>query len=430
MSQFHLVVLVLIVGLYWIQLWSLFNDWGFLIRGLTWFSGALQTAVAVSRWIGAGHAPLSNLVESLQLLSWILTVAVIVVGLDLPYLTRRVDAGLLAAGVDRIPDRWMALVTNRSAMELPERTAKTGYGSYEELPPDPNARPGAYHDLFGALLMPVVLILNVFAYGLPQRFKTLTPLVPALQSNWLQMHVGVMIAAYALLLLGGLFALAYLVTNFALRRLRMASGEDRRDPHRYNRDGLPVPGDPGWVNYREDDQWFQRNPPPSVLDNFNESLDNRWWWSESLPHPVRGRGYVRYAGADANGTESYVRNEATQPPERRAQMGCALGVLAQTWDNQSYRCIGLGFPLLTLGLLSGAVWAEQTWSSYWSWDPKETWALITWLVFAVYLHTRLSRQWSGTRSALVALLGFVSLWITYLGVNLLGRGLHSYGWFS
>ena len=91
--------------------------------------------------------------------------------------------------------------------------------------------------------------------------------------------------------------------------------------------------------------------------------------------------------------------------------------------------IGLGFPLLTIGIIAGAVWANEAWGSYWSWDPKETWALITWLVFAAYLHTRITRGWQGRRPAILAGVGFAVVWICYLGVNVLGKGLHSYGWF-
>jgi len=103
--------------------------------------------------------------------------------------------------------------------------------------------------------------------------------------------------------------------------------------------------------------------------------------------------------------------------------------LAETLDNISYRVIGLGFPLLTIGIIAGAVWANEAWGSYWSWDPKETWALITWLVFAAYLHARITRGWQGRKPAILAASGFVVVWVCYLGVNLLGKGLHSYGWF-
>jgi len=100
------------------------------------------------------------------------------------------------------------------------------------------------------------------------------------------------------------------------------------------------------------------------------------------------------------------------------------------FDNISYRTIGIGFCFLTLGILSGAVWANETWGSYWSWDPKETWALITWLTFAAYLHMRFLRGWIGIKPAWIASLGFVLIWVCYLGVNLLGKGLHSYGFFT
>ncbi len=103
--------------------------------------------------------------------------------------------------------------------------------------------------------------------------------------------------------------------------------------------------------------------------------------------------------------------------------------LADTLDNVSYRIIGLGFPLLTIGIISGAVWANEAWGSYWSWDPKETWALITWLVFAAYLHARITKGWQGRRPAILAASGFFVVWVCYLGVNILGKGLHSYGWF-
>ena len=101
--------------------------------------------------------------------------------------------------------------------------------------------------------------------------------------------------------------------------------------------------------------------------------------------------------------------------------------LAQKLDNLSYRVLGLGFPLLTIGILSGAVWANEAWGSYWSWDPKETWALLTWLVFAIYLHTRLTKGWQGKKPAMIAALGFLTVWVCFLGVNLIGEGLHSYG---
>ncbi len=97
-------------------------------------------------------------------------------------------------------------------------------------------------------------------------------------------------------------------------------------------------------------------------------------------------------------------------------------------DTLSYRSILIGFVLLTLGLISGAVWANEAWGTWWSWDPKETWAFISWLFYAAYLHMRISKGWQGRRPAILATTGFIVVLVCYLGVNFLGIGLHSYGW--
>ena len=95
-------------------------------------------------------------------------------------------------------------------------------------------------------------------------------------------------------------------------------------------------------------------------------------------------------------------------------------------DSISYRAVCLGFLFLTLVLITGAIWAEDAWGSYWSWDPKETWALITWIIYAIYLHLRISKGWKGKNAALFAVIGFVCVVFTYIGVNTLLPGVHSY----
>lgn len=97
-----------------------------------------------------------------------------------------------------------------------------------------------------------------------------------------------------------------------------------------------------------------------------------------------------------------------------------------TLDMINYRCLTFGFPLMTMGIISGAVWAEAAWGTYWSWDPKETWALITWFLYAALLHGRLTTGWRGRKAAILAIIGFAFLLFTFLGVNLLLPGLHSY----
>ena len=96
-------------------------------------------------------------------------------------------------------------------------------------------------------------------------------------------------------------------------------------------------------------------------------------------------------------------------------------------DYLSYRLIALGVLMLTVTILSGAIWAEQAWSAFWTWDPKEVWALITWIIYAVYLHLRLRRQYSDLFLSWYVILAIPALLFTFAGVNTLMSGLHSYG---
>jgi len=99
---------------------------------------------------------------------------------------------------------------------------------------------------------------------------------------------------------------------------------------------------------------------------------------------------------------------------------------AMVLDELSYKIIIFGFSFLTLVIITGAIWANYAWGTYWSWDPKETWSLITWIIYAGYLHARLMLEWKGKRVAWLAILGFVAILFTFFGVNYLLPGLHSY----
>ncbi len=99
---------------------------------------------------------------------------------------------------------------------------------------------------------------------------------------------------------------------------------------------------------------------------------------------------------------------------------------AEILDEINYKAVLVGFPLLTLGIVTGAAWAHYAWGSYWSWDPKETWSLITWFIYAAFLHARYMRGWRGKKAAFLSILGFAAVLFTYLGVNLIISGLHSY----
>ncbi|MBC8122638.1 MAG: c-type cytochrome biogenesis protein CcsB [Gemmatimonadaceae bacterium] len=225
--------------------------------------------------------------------------------------------------------------------------------------------------LVGVFTMPVSLGLAAFAsLYLPPSLQNGNALVPALQSNWLMMHVSVIVLSYAALLVGSLVSMAYLTVTWGKQDLELR--------------GSSV-GTGG----------FQRA----------EAV------SSALPMAADLGGTTLTLPSIAAGVQSLRRSD-----------------LAETLDNVSYRLIGLGFPLLTIGIIAGAVWANEAWGSYWSWDPKETWSLITWFVYAAYLHSRITRGWQGKRPAILATVGFFSVWVTYLGVNFLAQGLHSYGW--
>lgn len=95
-------------------------------------------------------------------------------------------------------------------------------------------------------------------------------------------------------------------------------------------------------------------------------------------------------------------------------------------DELGYKAIAWGFPFLAIGIISGAVWANYAWGTYWSWDPKETWSLIMWLIYAAYLHARVTRGWRGRKAAYISILGFLSMIFLYWGVSFLLPGLHAY----
>jgi cytochrome c-type biogenesis protein CcsB len=305
-------------------------------------------ALLGARWIEAGYFPLSNLYESLFFIAW----------------------GITAM-------HFLAESMSRSR-------------------------------LVGVVTAPVAMGITAFAtLSLPSQMQSAEPLVPALKSNWLMMHVSVMLLSYSALMVGALLAIAFLVVTrgqqVELRGSSVGTGAYRDSRYRLRR------GEDAGDNAVNEDAGLK---DPQVEVTAPKGMN------------VAGTTVVLDAIATAaSKTDSISRVKPILPlsPQRLT--------LADTLDNISYRMIGLGFPLLTIGIIAGAVWANEAWGSYWSWDPKETWALITWLVFAAYLHARITRGWQGRRPAILAASGFLVVWVCYLGVNLLGKGLHSYGWF-
>ena len=296
-------ILLFSMTIYWVSL-SFFKEKNNVVsigRTSAIIANLLLFFILGSRWVVAGYFPLSNLYESLLFLTWTLLTI---------YL----------------------YVENKTKSKL-----------------------------MGAVLIPVALLINGFAnLTLSPDMQKASPLVPALQSNWLMMHVSMMMLSYATLIMGSLLCILFLVIS----------------------------------KYQEVDLQIVDE---SSLPLYNVMLD-------------------------------YYETKLFSPSDEISELGKLK--LLQSLDNWSYRIIGLGFPFLTIGIIAGGVWANEAWGSYWSWDPKETWALITWIIFATYLHSRITKGWEGKKTAILGGLGFFIIWICYLGVNFLGKGLHSYGWLS
>nr|YP_009465363.1 cytochrome c heme attachment protein [Fritillaria eduardii]AUZ20866.1 cytochrome c heme attachment protein [Fritillaria eduardii] len=265
------------------------------------------TGLLVIRWIYSGHSPLSNLYESLIFLSWSFSI------------------------IHMIPK----IRNNKNYLSV--------------------------------ITAPSAIFTQGFATsGLSTEMHQSAILVPALQSQWLMMHVSMMLLSYAALLCGSLLSVALLVVTFR-KNIDMF----------FKSKNLVIKSFiVGEVEYLNDKR--------SVFKNTSF---------------ISFRNYYKYQ-------------------------------LTQRLDYWSYRVISLGFTFLTIGILSGAVWANEAWGSYWNWDPKETWAFITWIIFAIYSHTRTNKSLQDTHSALAASIGFFIIWICYFGINLLGIGLHSYGSFT
>jgi cytochrome c-type biogenesis protein CcsB len=311
---------------------------------------------------------------------------------------------------------------------------------------------------FGAFVMPVAFLALAFI-NVSGISTDITPLVPALKSNWLFYHVLISFMGYAafgvafsvcmLFLLNdmeerGSFmhlvaALAVFAVLVPAGYLLASSGTSLKRAFWYGLGILFL----AWVVYL------------SVAGARNKSQVYLFWtFCVTLAAGLlvaMGVDYALFRGMASQESfrkhmfESTFLNQSV--PVRFLAWAAVVGLFAAVWtqglklkslfkqytlsgdllDEIMYKMIAVGWPLLTAGILTGAVWANSAWGTYWSWDPKETWSLITWFIYAIYLHARYVRGWKGTQMAVIAGVGFLSVIFTYLGVNLVLSGLHSYG---
>ena len=384
----------------------------------TWLGLAANTGAVAHRWYEAGHPPFASIYEMLLSFVWTLAVLTLV--------------------------------------------AEKKFGV----------------KVIGTVTMPVAIVGVV----LMQLLRTeVHPLVPALQSTWLHVHVTLAMLAYAACALSFALALMFLIQDKVRNETFLAATSlfgigvyagilTRFD----NWGGLSVIA---WNTKDKSEMFLQRGvrlfvvipdlgwlmllvllvvAAPFVLYlagslNKNEALfalANRTVFISILLQVVallvfllRARG-GQYPSLDAEGL--FSTSLAASPFILSGLVGGIFSSLlyllllwrrpdlerllpsAEALDRITYKTICIAFPLLTLMIAAGAYWANRTWGSYWSWDPKETWAAITWLVYAGYLHMRITRGWRGRRAAYFAILGFAVVMFTFFGVTYLLPGMHAY----
>ncbi len=258
---------------------------------------------------------------------------------------------------------------------------------------------------FGAFVTPIAGMALAFI-DISGMSKDIHPLIPALQSNWLLAHVTMSFLAYATFALSFSTALMYLAVTT----------KDRREW--------------GYVFWTVTLGLFISILLAMGIDflSFKINVRTPEAFIQSYLFKATYRNSSGVIAVLSYGVTVAVMAVVWRYGGKIRELISSFSISEQVLDELTYKNIAIGFPIFTLGgLVFGAIWADQAWGKYWGWDPKETWSLITWFVYAFYLHARFLRGWRGKKIAVLAVIGFFSTIFTYLGVNLLLSGLHSYG---
>lgn len=382
------------------------NGIGIAASGVTYFGLVVQTIALLLRWresyqMDIGRVPLSNLYESLVFFTWSMVLIYVIV--EYKYKTRA----------------------------------------------------------FGAFVMPVAFLALAFI-NVSGVSSEITPLVPALKSNWLFYHVMISFLGYAA------FGVA-----FAISMIYLLMDTEERGPTvnlAYALGAIVVLASLGYYMASLGERmktafwmgigvlvliWFiylvttgAKNRPQVFLFwslcvtlaiGLLTAMGIDFFYLITLKHLAAGESFKKHM------FESTFLSSSVSIA--LVSWAAVIGLFGLVWsqgmrlknllkqympaqdqlDDVTYRMIAIGWPLLTGGIITGAVWANSAWGTYWGWDPKETWSLITWFIYAIYLHARYVRGWKGTQMAVISAVGFLAVIFTYLGVNLVLSGLHSYG---
>lgn len=217
------------------------------------------------------------------------------------------------------------------------------------------------------------------AYGVTWNEGTM-PAVPSLQSYWAKIHVPLVVSSYAAFMVAFVISAMYLVKYY-----------------------------------------FERSLQQSADASLAASVQN-----------AAGAAAADFAMASSGARPAVVVRMDTPNIAAAAVSGNAVAQWLNTMPSLAqldvlvYRVVAVGLPLLTLGIITGAMWAHEAWGAYWQWDPKETAALTSWIVYAIYMHLHTRKEWRGVRTAWVSTAGFLTIMFCYFGVNLWISGLHSY----
>ncbi|MGX6442615.1 c-type cytochrome biogenesis protein CcsB [Neobacillus sp. K501] len=353
------------------------NRWGKIAIFLTMIGFIAQLGYFITRWIAAGHAPVSNLFEFTTFFGMALVGAFIVIYF-----------------IYRTP-------------------------------------------LLGLFTMPVAVLIIAYASMFP---RDISPLIPALQSDWLHIHVTTAALGEAILAISFAAGLIYLV-----KVIDQSKASKRTFWLEAVMFGLVTTL--GFVlvstlfssmDYQAEFKWIDKNDTEATIEYTMPAITgpNDWELTTKgkfeplveLPAILNAKKFNTVLWSFIGGFILYgllrliLRKRiaaALQPFVRKINLDLV--------DEISYRSVLIGFPVFTLGaLIFAMIWAQIAWTRFWGWDPKEVWALITWLFYAAFLHLRLSKGWHGEKSAWLAVIGFVIIMFNLVAVNLVIAGLHSY----